>query len=90
MEIPEAYSHYAASFYPYLDEETSSVEEFIARGLRFLTDDQFDDLQAFLPRALAGGCKTPWLRLAVTDWYVDPSGYRRLFSFVHDHLRDGL
>lgn len=64
MDIPDAYIEYAASFYPRLPEEVSSDDEFIARGLGFLTGDQFACLKAFLPEALAGGCSVAELQQA--------------------------
>lgn len=64
MTIPDAYYIYASSFYPSLSSEVSSVEEFISRGLEFLSDERVADLQAFLPRALAGGCTVAELQQA--------------------------
>ena len=64
MKIPDSYYEYAAAFYPQLPEEVSSEEEFILRGLAFLTIEQQNILKVFLTKALADGCTIDELQRA--------------------------
>ncbi|MGU3538833.1 hypothetical protein [Methylobacterium sp. A54F] len=85
---------FGSLFHQDIMEDHESLEAAMLWILRSFKGEERRRLRDFIGQILSSDLSPEELdklwRLAVTDWWVEPSGFRYLFSFVHDHLRKGL